>query len=82
MSLRPLLCQVEADRHAVHADVDDRVTFADSQLQAAVTRAINAHRAGLTHLMRVELLAGGLSAQRLLKNTAHAVRHDPLVVTR
>lgn len=59
-------CQVEADRHATHAPVQGRAANADAILQAAVTRALNAHRAGLGTLFRVELLAGVRSAERLL----------------
>ena len=66
MTTQPLSCQVEADRHATHAPAEGRSHNADAILQAAVTRALNAHRAGLPNLFRVELLAGVRSAERLL----------------
>ncbi|WP_181312497.1 hypothetical protein [Nocardioides campestrisoli] len=75
-----LSCQVEAARHATPAPAEGRAANADELLDAAVKRAIRCLERRLPNQFRVELLAGGRSAERLLGRDS--VRHEPLVVIR
>ena len=70
----------DAHAMATRAPAGGRAEVADQLLDAAVKRALRSLRRNLPHQFRVELLAGGRSAERLLGRDS--VRHQPLVVIR